>query len=210
MFHEGIRKRVTLLTQNTRCGLVCGVDLWAAFALDVVSNPEACFQEGGTFLAALPCPSRGCAGPVLPAAPLSLTGPWRCAGCALHVPSERATLLQSVLGGLLQTLYLDPGVPPQPGAILRFLEDNRHLLPATNHITVELKSDVVWSLGRKPGLSFPGEGERGADCADVAGAGRRRGAGRLCSALCFRLICHISGTITSPETTTTPSKSRDV
>ncbi|XP_034237578.1 SET domain-containing protein SmydA-8-like, partial [Thrips palmi] len=110
--------------------------------------------EGGTFLAALPCPSRGCGGPVLPTAPLSLTGPWRCAGCALDVPAERATLLQSVLGGLLQTLYLNPAVPPQPGAILRFLQDNRHLLPATNHITVELKSDVVWSLGRKPGMTF--------------------------------------------------------
>ncbi|KAK3927128.1 SET domain-containing protein SmydA-8, isoform A [Frankliniella fusca] len=119
--------------------------------------------EGGTCLAALPCPSRGsrgpgaqsCGGPVLPASPLSLTGPWRCRGCGLDVPAERATMLQSVLGGLLQTLYLDPTLPPQPDAILRFLEDNRHLLPASNHITVELKADVVWALGRRAGLAFP-------------------------------------------------------
>ncbi|KAE8736602.1 hypothetical protein FOCC_FOCC017943, partial [Frankliniella occidentalis] len=115
--------------------------------------------EGGTFLAALPCPSRGrgadcCQGPVLPASPLSLTGPWRCWGCGLDVPADRATMLQSVLGGLLQTLYLDPALPPQPDAILRFLEDNRHLLPASNHITVELKADVVWALGRRPGAAF--------------------------------------------------------
>ncbi|KAJ1523980.1 hypothetical protein ONE63_010526 [Megalurothrips usitatus] len=112
--------------------------------------------EGGTLLAALPCPARPCAGPVLPASPLSLTGPWRCSGCGLHVPADRATLLQSVLGGLLRTLHRDPALPPAPDAVLRFLEDNRRLLPATNHITVELKADVVWALGRKPGLEFAG------------------------------------------------------
>lgn len=94
---------------------------------------------------------------MLPAEPLSLTGGWRCRACGVQVPAERATLLQSVLGGLLRTLYLDPALPPSPESILDFLTRNQHLLPATNHITVELKMGVVWALGHKPGLTFTGK-----------------------------------------------------
>lgn len=80
--------------------------------------------------------------------PLSPSAPWICEACGFKISSRQAAAVQGALGSLLEAVDLS-----NPREVQTFLLKQRALCPS-NHVAVDLKCSLIWSLGHSPGFTW--------------------------------------------------------
>lgn len=111
-------------------------------------------KEFGSGLSGLKCTNpEGCQGVLYPVEPLEKDSKWLCDVCGFGVSRNGVGMIQSALGSMLQASNL--AVPKE---LIQLLQDRIHkCLPMTNQIVMELKSRLIWTIGRTPGCSWDGK-----------------------------------------------------
>lgn len=110
-------------------------------------------QEFGVCLNGLKCIAQGCQGVIFPLDPLDNGSKWQCELCHNVVTSQKIGIVQSGLGGFLKTVDLT-----DMDDLMNFIQNRLpKVVPASNQISIELKNQVVWTLGHTEKYSCSGK-----------------------------------------------------
>lgn len=111
-------------------------------------------KEFNSCLSGLKCtlPS-SCNGILYPLDAMDIRSKWKCDLCGFLLPRSSIGMIQSLLGSLLLTVDMR-----NPLEVVKLLKERIHKVVAPkNHIAVELKCRVVWTLGRTEGNLWNGK-----------------------------------------------------